>query len=177
MSIRNKLLEEILAASGGAGSGFTKTYWFVNESTNPALAHAGGASDTYLVNNGLGPRSIEYNPNSKSALWNPSTNKFDFTSLKVGDVVTLTGNITFDNLAAQGTDIIISMSEGTASAHEHQVNHTYFKTAKTGREVSFTYPILMHDADAIAGGARIRFASAQAASISGDTWTTVVTEV
>tara|TARA_R110000851_G_scaffold20753_2_gene62560 strand:- start:757 stop:1278 length:522 start_codon:yes stop_codon:yes gene_type:complete len=171
------IIKSAAATSGDTGSGFTKTYWFVNESTNSALAHVGGANDTYLLNNSLGSRSFNHNPESKSALWNPSTNKFEFTSLKVGDLVTVTGNITFDNLAAQGVDIFISMAEGTATAHEHVVNHTYFKTAMTGREVSFTYPILMHDADAIAGGARIRFASAQAASISGDTWTAVVTEV
>ena len=172
--INSKVIQLV---SGAAGTGFTKTYWFVNESTNTALAHVGGANDTYLLNNSSGPRSFNHNPDSKNTLWNPSTNKFDFTSLKVGDLVTVTGNITFDNLAAQGVDIFISMSEGRPTAHEHQVNHTYFKTAKTGREISFTYPILMHDADAIAGGARIRFGSAQAASISGDTWTAVVTEV
>jgi hypothetical protein len=174
----NALLQDILTATpGGAGSGFTKTYWFVNESTNPALAHAGGASNTYLLNNSLGSRSIEYNPNSKAALWNPVTNKFDFTPLKIGDVATVTGSVTLDNLAAQEIDIFISMAEGTASAHEHQVNHTYFKTAATGTEVTFTYAILMHDADAISGGATIRFASVQAASITGEFWSTVVTEV
>tara|TARA_R110000851_G_scaffold134856_2_gene270211 strand:+ start:36 stop:569 length:534 start_codon:yes stop_codon:yes gene_type:complete len=167
----------IQLGGGAAGTGFTKTYWFVNESTNTALTHVGGANDTYLLNNSSGPRSIEYNPSSKSALWNSSTNKFDFTSLKVGDVVTVTGSVTLDNLAAQEIDIFISMAEGTASAHEHQVNHSYFKTAATGREVTFTYAILMHDADAIAGSARIRFASAQAASITGEFWSTVVTEV
>ena len=173
----NLLLEQILAASGVASTGFTKTYWFVNESTNPALAHAGNASNTYLLNNSSGPKSVNYNPDSKNALWNPSTNKFDFTPLKIGDIATVTGSIIYDNLAAQEVDIFISMAEGTASAHEHQVNHTYHKTAKTGTEVTFSYPILMHDADAIAGGARIRFASVQAASITGATWSTVITEV
>ena len=158
-------------------TGLTKTYWFVNESTNPALAHAAGASNTYLLNNSSGAKSTEYNPDSKSALWDPSTNKFIFTPLKIGDIATVTGSVRFNNLAAQEVDIFISMAEGTASAHEHQVNHTYHKTAKTGTELTFSYPILMHDADAIAGSARIRFASAQAASITGEVWTTVITEV
>jgi hypothetical protein len=177
MSWTSKEMALAKAAQSSGGSGFTKTYWFVNESTNPALSHVGGANNTYLLNNSSGPRSINYNPDSKNALWNPSTNSFSFTSLKIGDIATVTGSIIYDNLAAQEVDIFISMAEGTASAHEHQVNHTYHKTAKTGTEVTFSYPILMHDADAVAGGARIRFASVQAASITGDTWSTVITEV
>ena len=177
MSIRNKLLEAILAASGGAGSGFTKTYWFATASTEADISHAGGATDTYLTNNGAGAKTSAYNPQSKSTLWNASTNKFDFTSLKVGDIVEVTGIVSIDNLAAQGVDIFISMSEGTATAHEHKIKHEYYKTAATGTGIAFTYPVYMHDADALAGGARIRFASAQAASIDVDYFTAKVTEV
>ena len=160
-----------------AANGFTKTYWFVTNSTNAAIAHVGGAGDTYLTNNALGSDTSSYNPNSRPVLWDPSTNKFVFTSLKIGDVVTVTGVVLFDNLAAQEVDMFISMSEGTASAHEHKINHSYYKTAGTDTQITFSYEIFMHDAHALAGGARIRFESVQAASITVDTWSAKVTSV
>ena len=174
----NALLQDILTATpGGAGSGFTKTYWFATASTEADISHAGGATNTYLTNNGAGAKTSAYNPQSKSILWNASTNSYDFTSLKVGDIAEISGIVSIDNLAAQGVDIFISMSEGTSSAHEHKVKHEYYKTAATGTGIAFAYSVYMHDADALAGGARIRFASAQAASIDVDYFTAKVTEV
>tara|TARA_R110000744_G_scaffold62206_4_gene128388 strand:+ start:1739 stop:2248 length:510 start_codon:yes stop_codon:yes gene_type:complete len=157
--------------------GVTKTYWFVTGNTLPAISHIGSATDTYLTNNGLGSDTDEYNPDSKSVLWNPSTNKFDFTSLKIGDVVNITGRLLFDNLAAQEVDMFISAAEGTASAHSHQINHSYYKTAALAAGLTFTYPLVIRNSNEVSGGARFRFASVQNASLSVDLWTAVVTSV
>tara|TARA_R110000803_G_scaffold63095_1_gene123649 strand:+ start:291 stop:920 length:630 start_codon:yes stop_codon:yes gene_type:complete len=158
-------------------SGFTKTYWFITASNASAITHTAGATNTYLTNNGLGSDTSEYNPDSKSPVWNSVTNKFDFTSLKIGDIVNITGKLSFDNLAAQEVDMFISVAEGTASAHEHQINHSYYKTAATGTGFTFTFPFFIEDADERDGGARFRFASAQAASLTIERWSAKVTVV
>jgi len=156
-------------------NGFSKSYWFVTESTNSAITHAGGATNTYLTNNANSAGA--YNPESKSVLWDPSTNKFDFTSLKVGDTVEIVGYATFNALAAQEYDMYMSVAEGTASAHEHHINHSYYKTAKAGAEISFTYQLILEDADEVSGGARFRFSSVQAAAITVQKWSAKVTVV
>lgn len=158
-------------------TGFTKTYWFYTENTLPAITHTAGATNTYLTNNALGAGTTQYNPDTNDAIWNPSTGKFDFTSLKIGDVVNITGRLLFDNAAAQEVDMFISAAEGTATPHEHQINHSYYKTAATGTGLTFAFPFLIKNADHKNGGARFRFASIAASSITVDSWSIVVTEV
>jgi len=155
--------------------GVSKTYWFITNSTNSAISHTGNATDTYITNNADSLNA--YNPNSKAVLWNSSTNKFDFSSLKVGDVVDIVGFAAFNNLAAQEFDMFISLAEGTSTAHEHQVIHNYYKTAVTGNKIAFSYHMLIEDEDYRAGGARFRFSSVQAASITVDRFSSTVTSV
>ena len=113
------------------------TYWFVTKSNASAVSHTGGAADTYLTNNAN--TTVSYNPNSKPVIWNPATSKFDVSSNKIGDVIHFTAKGSFNNLAAQEIDLFISVAEGTSTAHEHQINHAYYKTAKVGSGIVFTY--------------------------------------
>ncbi len=153
----------------------TQTYWFVTLSTNAAISHAGNATNTYLTNNA---NSLDaYNPNSKDVLWNPSTNKFDVSSLKVGDIVDITGYARVSNAAAQEFDIFMSVAEGTATAHEHQVTHNYYKTANASNPIVFSFHFIIENADELAGGARFRFASVQATTISIERFSATVTVV
>jgi hypothetical protein len=151
------------------------TYWFVTRSNAAAISHTGGATGTYLTNNAN--TVVSYNPDSKTALWNSSTNKFDLSNNKIGDVIHFTAKVTFDNLAAQEVDMFISVAEGEATAHEHQINHAYYKTAATGTGLTFTYHMVIEDADERDGGVRFRFASVQAASLTVDNFTVIVTSV
>jgi hypothetical protein len=151
------------------------TYWFVTRSTAAAISHTGGATNTYLTNNANAVAS--YNPDSKAAIWNPATGKFDISSNKIGDVIHFTAKCDFDNLAAQEVDMFISVAEGTSTAHEHQINHVYYKTAATDTGITFTYVMVIEDADERDGGIRFRFASVQAASITVENFTVIVTEV
>jgi hypothetical protein len=151
------------------------TYWFVTRSNASAISHTGGATDTYLTNNANA--TVSHNPDGKAPVWNAATNKFDLSNNKIGDIIHFTARATFNNLAAQEVDTFISVSEGTSTAHEHQINHTYYKTAANGTGVTFTYVMAIEDADERDGGCRFRFGSVQAASISVDNFTVIVTEV
>jgi hypothetical protein len=151
------------------------TYWFVTRSNAAAISHTGGATNTYLTNNANSTK--EQNPDGHAALWNPATGKFDASNNKIGDVIHFTAKCDFDNLAAQEIDLFISVAEGTSTAHEHQIGHNYYKTAKAGSGIAFAYHMVIEDADERDGGIRFRFASTEAASITVDNFTAIVTVV
>jgi hypothetical protein len=161
-------------------TGFTKTYWFdANDTATTAtpITHTAGATNTYLTNNALGSFTNSYNPDSKDALWNPSTNKFDFTSLKIGDTVYFRVDIGLTNAAAQEIDLLISLAEGSAGPYEKNMGHRYFKTASTLGNDMEQFEIYIGDENTRTGGARFRFASAAAATIVVGGWYYRVTEV
>jgi hypothetical protein len=161
-------------------TGFTKTYWFDANDTATATApisHLANATDTYLTNNAVGSFTNSYNPDSKDALWNPVTNKFDFTSLKIGDTVEFRCDIEIDNAAAQEIDMLFSLAEGTGTAYELKISHTYYKTATTGKPLTFMFRIYMGDANTRTGGGRFRLSSAAATSIRVNGWFYQITEV
>ena len=177
----NLLLEQILAAQGGgAGSGFTKTYWFdandVGTTASP-IVHTGTATDTYLTNDAAGSGTTSYNPNSKDTLWKPGTNKFDFTSLKIGDTVELRIDVTITNAAAQEINLLMSIAEGTVSPYELNIDHTYYKTASSGEQLTALFRVYMGDETTRTGGARVRFASLAASNITVNGWFYQITEV
>ena len=160
-------------------TGLTKTYWFdaadTLTSTTP-ISHTGGATGTYLTNNAIGASTTSYNPDSNDALWNPSTNKFDFSSLKIGDTVEGRIDLTITNAAAQEINIMFSLAETTAP-FELIIDHTYYKTAATGTPVTALFKMYVGSNDVKNGGARFRFVSADAATIQVNGWFYEITEV
>jgi hypothetical protein len=161
-------------------TGLTKTYWFdANDTATAAtpITHGAGATNTYLTNNALGSFTNAYNPDSKDALWNPSTNKFDFTSLKIGDVVKFRIDINLSNSAAQEVDLLMSIAEGSSGPYELNINHTYYKTASTLANNTSMFSVYIGDENTRTGGARFRFASVAAATIVVNGWFYQITEV
>tara|TARA_R110000782_G_scaffold91988_1_gene175300 strand:+ start:4809 stop:5468 length:660 start_codon:yes stop_codon:yes gene_type:complete len=161
-------------------TGFTKTYWFDASDTATSatpITHTAAATNTYLTNNAIGPNSNSYNPDGNSALWNPATNKFDFTSLKVGDTVQFRIDINLSNAAAQEVDLFMSLAEGTAAPYELSINHTYYKTASTLANDTAIFDIYIGDDNTRTGGARFRFGSTAAATIVVNGWFYKVTVV
>jgi len=183
MSIRNELLQGILAATGPA-VGATKTYWFYanDTATNPAdggtkITHAAGSATTFLTNDNLGTRTFAYNPESNANLWNPSTNKFDFSSLKIGDIVDFRIDLVIDHAAAQEINLVFDLAEGAVSPYTLNITHDYYKTASTDVVVTAQFKLPMISQDTIDNSARIRFTSIAAASIVVEGWFYEVTEV
>jgi hypothetical protein len=161
-------------------TGFTKTYWFdANDTATTAtpITHSAAATGTYLTNNALGSFTNSYNPDSKDALWNPSTNLFDFTSLKIGDTVLFRVDIKLTNAAAQEVDLFMSIAEGSAGPYEKNMNHAYYKTASTLANDTAVFVIYIGDENTRTGGARFRLASAQAATIVVNGWFYQITAV
>ena len=161
-------------------TGFTKTYWFdANDTATAAtpIAHTAAATNTYLTNNAIGSFTNSYNPDSKATLWNPATNKFDFTSLKIGDTVFFRIDINLTNSAAQEVDLLMSIGEGSSGPYEKNMDHAYYKTASTLANNTVIFEIYIGDEATRTGGARFRFASLDAATIVVNGWYYRITEV
>jgi hypothetical protein len=184
MAWQSNNLALLKAAQAAAPAGTTKTYWFYSNDTgtNPAdggtkITHGAGSATTFLTNNNLGTRTFAYNPTSNTNLWNPSTNKFDFSSLKIGDVVDFRIDIVIDHAAAQELNIVMDLAEGAASPYTLNIGHRYYKTASTGITVTAHFKLPMISQPTIDNSARIRFESIAAASILVEGWYYEVTEV
>lgn len=162
-------------------SGGTKTYWFDDNDTATAttpIAHIGGATDTYLTDDGLGALTNEYNPDSKDRLWNALINKFDFSSLKQGDIIELRGDIEVDTASAnQEIDIVLSLAEGQASPYELNITHLYYKSISLENKITFIFRMYIGDESTRIGGARFRLASDDNATIKVNGWFYSITEV
>jgi hypothetical protein len=159
--------------------GLTKTYWFdVNDTATPSspISHAGGASDTYLTNNALGPFTDSYNPDGKSALWNATTNRFDFNSLKIGDIIEIRVDLLITNLAAQEIRLYMGFSEGVSS-FEKSITHVYYKTAATNTPVTACFKLYIGNELVRTNPAFFRFESPQAAPIEVVGWFYAITSV
>jgi hypothetical protein len=180
MSIRNELLEQILAALGGAGSGFTKTYHFYDNDTATAatpIVHGAGLATTFLTNNAAGPGTKLYNPDSKAKLWNTATNSFTFASLKLGDVVNFRFDLSIDHGAAQEIDLFMSLAEGASFPYELKASHNYYKTASTGVTMTAQFILPITSQPTLDNPARPRFSSLDAATITVNGFYYQITEV
>jgi hypothetical protein len=161
-------------------SGFTKTYWFdANDSatTTTPITHGAGSATTFLTNDGAGSSTNAYNPDSKAALWNTATNKFDFTSLKIGDTVEFRIDIDISPAAAQEINLVMDIGEGVAGAYSLNVNHTYFKTASESDQITAMFRIYMGDEVTRTNPARLRLTSIAATTIVVNGWFYQITEV
>lgn len=162
-----------IAANAAAIEGAQSTHWFNDNDTATAttpIAHTGGAT-TYLTNNALGAQTTQYNPDSKARLFNTTTNAFDFSSLKIGDVVSIRVDILADTSSAnQELDIAIDFAIGSAGAYSLQLNHEYYKTVSTGNPVAPNIEIYIGNDFTRLNPAKVRFASPNNASIVVNGW-------
>ena len=87
MSIRNELLEQILAASGGGGAGGGNGIADYNDTSTSASPVALAANTwTTIPNDGLGGfTNLAYLPDGVTTLMDTSTGAFDFSELSLGD--------------------------------------------------------------------------------------------
>jgi hypothetical protein len=158
----------------------TQTYWFnagdVGTTASP-ITHGANSTTTFLTNDGASSSTTSYNPDSKAALWNTATNKFDFTSLKIGDTVEFRIDIVIANAAAQEINLVMDIGEGVGGAYSLNVNHTYFKTASSGDQITAMFRIYMGDEVTRANPARFRLTSIAATTIVVNGWFYQITDV
>tara|TARA_R110000782_G_scaffold196859_1_gene286132 strand:+ start:586 stop:1149 length:564 start_codon:yes stop_codon:yes gene_type:complete len=158
----------------------TQTYWFNASDAGTAatpIVHGAGSSTTFLTNDAAGSQTTNYNPAANANLWNATTNSFDFTSLKIGDTIEFRIDIDIANAAAQEINIVMDLAEGTSTPYTLNVNHTYFKTASTGDQITAMFRVYLGNSETRTGGARFRLTSIAATTIVVNGWFYQITSV
>jgi hypothetical protein len=174
-SVRSKL-----NATKDLAEGATKTYWFYpadSATASSPITHSASSTTTFLTNNALAARTASFNPNSNANLWNTSTNKFDFSSLKIGDIVEFRVDLLVNHGAAQELNIVADIAEGTASPYTLNVNHAYYKTASTNVPITAMFRLYIGDDDTKNASTRFRLTSVDAATVVVEGWLIQVTSV
>jgi hypothetical protein len=149
-----------------------KLYWFYvdDTGTNPSnggtkITHSAGSATTFLTNNAAGALTTAYNPNSYDDVWDTSTNRFNLSSLKVGDILKLRVDLVVDHAAAQEITLVIDLAEGSAAPYTQNISHDYYVTATNGVTVTAFFETPLFSQTAIDNSARIRFVSPGAATV------------
>jgi hypothetical protein len=149
-----------------------QVYWFYSNdtATNPAdggtkITHVAGSNTTFLTNNSEGSRTYSYNPRGKDDIWNPVTNSFNFSSLKLNDIVNFRVDLVVDHAAAQELNLVIDLAEGSISPYTLNLTHDYYVTATNDVTVTAFFELPMISQDTVNNSARLRLKSAGAATI------------
>lgn len=174
------ILTRVTAVEGDASDTQTAlegmVYWFDDNDVTTgvtAISHTGGATNTFLTNDGAGSFSGSYNPQSKDALWNTADQEFDFSSLKIGDVVNI--RIDLDVTTANNNeefDIVFDFSIGGAP-YTLNMGSFYYKTAGQ-HHVVVNQEFYIGSADARDNPAKLRYVSTYNATIRVNGWYTRV---
>jgi hypothetical protein len=161
-----------------------QVYWFYSNDTltNPAnggskIVHGAGSNTTFLTNNAAGSRTYSYNPKAKNDIWNPSTNAFDLTSLKLGDIVKLRVDLVVDHAAAQEINLVMDLAEGSIKPYTLNVSHDYYVTATNNVTLTAFFEFPISTQETIDYSARLRFKSVAAATIVVEGWYYQILEV
>lgn len=102
-------------------------YFHISNSLTAQSISSGVAAD--LLNNNLGTYSSSSQaPYGISAIWNTTTNAFDFSQLSLGDMVSLRVDLFIDTTATnQDFRVYITLGIGTASEYSLLLNQTTYK--------------------------------------------------
>lgn len=117
-------------------------YFHISNSLTAQSISSGVAAD--LLNNNLGTYSSSAQaPYGISAIWNTTTNAFDFSQLSLGDMVSLRVDLLIDTTATnQDFRAYITLGIGTASEYKLLLNQSTYKSAVTNyaflEEVNFS---------------------------------------
>lgn len=170
----NILLEELNSRQD------IKYYWFDYNDTATAstrISHTGGATNTYLTNNGAGAFSNSYNPNGFDDVWDVSNNQFDFSSLKIGDTVSIRIDIVVGlSVNNQTSDIVFDMAIGSGSDYQLQIDHFYFKQLGD-QNVTVQIDLYIGNAATNNFPAKLKFLSDDDADIQVNGWFVTVTSI
>lgn len=144
-------------------------YWFDYNNSLASISHTGGGT-TYLTNDGAGVYSASYNASGFPDIWDTTANEFNFSSLAIGDVVTIRADlIVATAVNNQEFKIVYDMAIGSGSDYSLNATDRYFKAISTynitsvftfyiGNEITKNYP------------AKIRFDSVDNATITVNGW-------
>ena len=153
----------------------SRVVWFDYNDTATSvtpISHTGGATNTYLTNDGLGAFSNSYNLVGYADIWDASSGEFDFTGLKMGDAVVFRVDLVIEtSVNNQEFDVVLDLGIGSGDDYTLNCIRQQFKSQEE-YQITFMYEIYMGNDYTINFPAKLRFESAQNANITVNGWYT-----
>lgn len=175
MSIRNELLEKILAATqsgSGAADNIRGGSLDYNDSAT-AITPINiplGLVDTDITNDGAGPFTNKtYAPVGVSDVWNTTTNMFDWSDLKLGDMVDIRLDLNITTLSPnQLVEVDLLVAVGGVQ-YAIPFSRNVYKNAGL-QNLNGYNGIYMGDANTLNNGAKFVVRSDSAATLVVNGW-------
>jgi len=172
MAIRNEILEEILAATGSGSlpaDNLTAGFFDYNDDGLATISHTGG-NDTAITNNADGAFTNKtYPPSGVTDVWDDVADEFDWTELKLGDMVDIRLDIEVTTSSAnQEITVELELAQG-AGTYRIPFLQLFYKTAGIKKVGAFT-GIYMGDTNTLDNPGQFIFTSANNATIKVNGW-------
>jgi hypothetical protein len=174
MSIRNELLEDILSATSGGGvptdnfAGGLLDYNDLATATTP-ISHTGGAT-TPLTNDEAGAFTNKlYPPVGVTDVWDAINDEFDWSELKLGDMVDIRLDIVVTTSSAnQEITVELELGQGGFS-YRIPFIQLFYKTSGV-KKVGAFIGLYMGDTNTLDNKGQFIFTSANNADIKVNGW-------
>lgn len=142
-----------------------------NATSGTPLSVTGGGAAVVLTNDTLGTYTNTSNlPDGVTSLWNPSTNKFVWTDLKIGDMVDIRIDITITTASSNtSVNVLLHLGAGGGAYTIPFIQEHNFKTSGTHQITRFN-SIYMGDSNTLNNGGQFKITADSNCTVTVNGW-------
>lgn len=142
-----------------------------NATSGTPLSVTGGGAAVVLTNDTLGTYTNTSNlPDGVTSLWNPSTNKFVWTDLKIGDMVDIRLDITITTASSNtSVNVLLHLGAGGGAYTIPFIQEHNFKTSGTHQITRFN-SIYMGDSNTLNNGGQFKITADSNCTVTVNGW-------
>lgn len=142
-----------------------------NATSGTPLSVTGGGAAVVLTNDTLGTYTNTSNlPDGVTSLWNPSTNKFVWTDLKIGDMVDIRLDITITTASSNtSVNVLLHLGTGGGAYTIPFIQEHNFKTSGIHQITRFN-SIYMGDSNTLNNGGQFKMTADSNCTVTVNGW-------
>ena len=151
--------------------GFADYNDFATSQPLGAISITGGGAPAVITNDTLGAyTNTQFLPEGVDRLWDPSTNNFDWSDLKVGDMVDIRLDIIVKTLSSNtGIDVLLHLGTGASAYSIPFIQEHNFKSSGNHQITSFN-SIYIGDTNTLNNGGQFKITADANCSVAVNGW-------
>jgi hypothetical protein len=151
--------------------GFADYNDFATSQPLGAISVTGGGAAVVITNDTLGAyTNTQFLPEGVDRLWDPSTNNFDWSDLKVGDMVDIRLDIIVKTLSSNtGIDVFLHLGTGAGAYSIPFIQEHNFKSSGNHQITSFN-SIYIGDTNTLNNGGQFKITADANCSVAVNGW-------
>lgn len=151
--------------------GFADYNDFATSQPLGAISVTGGGAAVVITNDTLGAyTNTQFLPEGVDRLWDPSTNNFDWSDLKVGDMVDIRLDIIVKTLSSNtGIDVLLHLGTGAGAYSIPFIQEHNFKSSGNHQITSFN-SIYIGDTNTLNNGGQFKITADANCSVAVNGW-------